>query len=83
MSKSNQELTGDRCPSCNGSGTIIADCGGFSAQVSCPDCAGTGLINSPNACKECKGSGTVIANMGFAVEVNCERCNGSGLEPLS
>jgi DnaJ-class molecular chaperone len=78
-----KELTGDRCLDCNGSGTVLADLGGFHVQVKCPDCAGTGLVNSPNACKECKGSGTAIADFGgLNVQVSCEHCNGSGLEPI-
>ncbi|MBD3244968.1 MAG: hypothetical protein GF335_03170 [Candidatus Moranbacteria bacterium] len=78
-----KELKGDRCPKCNGSGSVIADVGGFHAEVDCPDCAGTGLVNSPNACKKCKGSGSVIVDAGgFNVEATCEHCNGSGLEPL-
>jgi len=77
-----QELTGERCTRCNGSGTIVANVGGFNAEVDCPDCAGTGLVNSPNACQDCKGSGTVIVNMGgLNIEASCEHYNGSGLEP--
>ena len=82
--KNHPELTGDRCPNCNGSGSVIATCGAFRVQVDCEDCAGTGLINSPNGCKECKGKGTIIVKAGFMnVESICEHCNGSGLEPLT
>jgi DnaJ-class molecular chaperone len=77
------ELTGDRCSKCNGSGSVIADMCGLRAEVDCPECRGTGLVNSPNACKECKGSGSVVAKIkGIGVQTNCEHCNGSGLEPL-
>lgn len=80
--KHHPELTGDRCSHCNGSGTVIADIGGLNAYVDCPDCAGTGLVNSPNACTSCTGKGTVITNFcGLNVVINCEHCNGSGLEP--
>lgn len=80
--KHHPELTGKRCGKCNGSGTVIADFDGLNVEVDCPDCAGTGLVNSPNACTECKGKGTVIANFGgLNVVVNCDHCNGSGLEP--
>ena len=76
------ELKGKRCTKCNGSGSIIADVGGFNAEVDCPDCHGTGLVDSPNACTECGGSGTTIANMGgLNVEVNCPHCNGDRLLP--
>jgi len=74
-----KEIKGDCCPKCNGSGTVVAEMGWFYAEVDCPDCAGTGLVNSPNACKECKGAGTVI--VGLYDETVCGRCNGSGLEP--
>jgi len=77
------ELTGDRCPRCNGSGNVMLDAGGFYIQASCPDCKGTGLVNSPNACTKCQGSGTVLVKMGKSlnVEATCDHCNGSGLEP--
>ena len=79
--KHHQELTGERCKRCNGSGTIIADFDGLKVEANCPDCAGTGLVNSLNACTVCKGSGTVIANFGgLNVQVSCDHCNGSGLE---
>jgi DnaJ-class molecular chaperone len=75
------ELKGDRCTECNGSGTVIADFG-FKVEVDCPDCNGTGLVNSPNACIECRGKGTGIVDFGgLKVETNCDHCNGSGLEP--
>lgn len=79
MTQTNPELIGDRCAECNGSGTIFA--GIF--EVDCPDCVGTGLINSPNACTECKGSGTQIANAGgFRMEADCTTCKGRGLKPV-
>lgn len=82
MKKHHAELTGDRCTNCNGTGTVIANFGGLNAQVACPECAGTGLVNSPNACTVCKGSGTVIVYMGgLNVQASCDHCNGSGLEP--
>jgi len=70
----NPELKGDRCKRCNGTGITVIDI----FETDCPDCSGTGLVNSPNACSVCHGSGSVIAD-GF--EMDCSHCNGSGLEP--
>jgi len=77
------ELKGDRCPRCNGSGNVMLDAGGFFVEASCPDCRGTGLVNSPNACKKCKGSGSIYVTIGknLKAEATCDHCNGSGLEP--
>lgn len=85
IGKRHPELIGDRCGRCNGSGTVIMDIGGINAQVGCPDCHGTGIVNSPNACKECGGSGTVLVPfIGETKAVaTCGHCNGSGLEPAS
>lgn len=75
------ELKGERCKRCNGTGTVLANMG-FLVEVDCPDCHGTGIVNSPNACTKCKGSGNVIVDMGgLNVEATCDHCNGSGLEP--
>lgn len=80
--KHHPELTGERCNKCNGSGTVIADLDGLKVEVNCPNCKGTGLVNSPNACTKCMGSGTVIVDFGgLNVEAACDHCNGSGLEP--
>lgn len=39
--------------------------------------------NSEGACPECKGLGVISTDLAFldAVEVRCERCNGSGFKP--
>jgi len=80
---SHEELKGDCCPRCNGNKTVIAKVGGIGVEIDCPDCNGTGLVNSPNACTECKGSGTAIANLGgLNIQVDCKHCSGSGLEPV-
>lgn len=77
----NTELKGDRCSRCNGSGTVVANTGFFHAEVNCPDCRGTGVINSSNACKKCKGSGSVVINTGgLSIEATCDNCSGTGLE---
>jgi DnaJ-class molecular chaperone len=74
-----EESKGDRCPECNGTGTIIS--GMF--EVECDNCSGTGFVNSPNACKGCRGSGKIILTdaSGIGLEIKCDYCNGSGLEP--
>lgn len=80
--KVHPELKGERCNNCNGTGTVIADLGGFNAEVDCPECHGTGLMNSPNACTKCHGSGNVVVDFGgLNFETTCDHCNGSGLEP--
>lgn len=79
----NRKLKGDPCTKCDGTGAEIANFGGFYGQVDCQKCAGTGLVNSPNACKKCKGSGSTIVNAdGFNVRVDCPDCSGSGLKPI-
>lgn len=79
-----QELKGDRCTGCNGSGNVLLDAGGIFIETDCPDCHGTGLVNSPNACTNCGGSGDIIVDMGgLNVQTTCDHCNGSGLEPKS
>lgn len=74
-----EQLTGDCCPKCNGSRTVIVGTrGSIMAEVSCDECAGTGVVNSPNACKKCRGCGN---NVVLNIETRCDQCNGSGLEP--
>jgi len=73
----NIKLKGNRCPTCNGRGTIIKN----PFEVDCPKCNGTGLVNIANACKKCGGSGSIILPE-LAMETDCPRCNGTGLEPL-
>lgn len=78
-----ERLIGDRCPKCKGSTTIPGSVGGVSVEVGCDACAGTGVVNSPNACKKCRGSGSIIAHFagGLNVEAICDHCMGSGLKP--
>lgn len=71
------DLTGDRCSECNGSGDKLFDF----IWGDCPTCNGTGLVNSPNACTKCKGKGTFVPEE-FPIEMDCDHCNGSGLEPI-
>ncbi len=81
-----EKVIGDRCPTCNGAKTVVVEhIAGFVAEVDCDKCAGTGVINSPNACKDCQGNGKVLADVtlaGFGIQTRCQHCNGSGLEPL-
>jgi|GEM_PF-6360432 len=65
-------MKGDTCGRCNGSGLTAIDF----VEQDCPDCRGTGLINSPNACTVCKGSGTVISEE-LGTELDCDHCNAS------
>ncbi len=79
-----EQIIGDRCTNCNGSKQVVMEVDeGLGVQVDCPDCNGTGIVNSPNACVNCKGSGKdVVPALGFNVEVDCEHCQGSGLKPV-
>lgn len=93
----NDELIGDPCPTCEGTGRVIVDKPkleipgiGFSAvlpiaaEATCGVCKGTGVVNSPNACTVCKGSGSIAvpnAFLGLAVEDTCGHCEGTGIEP--
>lgn len=80
--KHHPELTGERCGNCNGSGSVIVNFDGLNVEANCPECHGTGLVNSPNACTKCHGSGCVIIDIGgLNFEANCDHCSGSGLEP--
>lgn len=82
------ELKGDRCPDCNGKGTVFKPLGvstgkTISVEVDCTTCHGTGLVNSPNACKVCYGSRTQLVDfLGLKAEACCGHCKGSGLEPI-
>jgi DnaJ-class molecular chaperone len=77
-------MAGERCQKCNGAKTIIVQTGAIAFECDCDECAGTGVVNDPNACKECKGSGNVIRDMcGMKFECRCDQCNGSGKAPLA
>lgn len=38
--KHHQELIGERCGNCNGTGNVIANFDGLNVEVDCPECHG-------------------------------------------
>jgi DnaJ-class molecular chaperone len=76
-------MAGERCPGCNGAKTVVKVLDGLGFECDCDQCAGTGVINDPEACDGCKGSGKVIRDMcGMKFECTCDGCNGSGKKRL-
>ena len=71
-----------KCKICNGKGYIVPK--GLEIGVLCSACRGKGGFDVPDnkeLCPDCNGRGKVVmmTNLGFGVEVNCERCFGTGL----
>jgi molecular chaperone DnaJ len=49
----------ERCPTCNGAGSVAVDQGPFSFSEVCPTCGGRGSIVK-DKCKNCKGRGIEV-----------------------
>jgi molecular chaperone DnaJ len=49
----------ERCPTCNGAGSVAVDQGPFSFSEVCPTCGGRGSIVK-DKCKNCKGRGVEV-----------------------
>src|SRR3954470_4083897 len=49
----------ERCPTCNGAGSVAVDQGPFSFSEVCPTCSGRGAIVK-DKCKNCKGRGVEV-----------------------
>jgi len=49
----------ERCPTCNGAGSVAVDQGPFSFSEVCPTCGGRGSVVK-DKCKNCKGRGTEV-----------------------
>jgi len=49
----------ERCPTCNGAGSVAVDQGPFSFSEVCPTCGGRGSIIK-DKCKNCKGRGIEV-----------------------
>src|SRR5436189_183597 len=49
----------ERCPTCNGAGSVAVDQGPFSFSEVCPTCGGRGSVIK-DKCKNCKGRGVEV-----------------------
>ena len=49
----------ERCPTCNGAGSVAVDQGPFSFSEVCPTCGGRGSVVK-DKCKNCKGRGVEV-----------------------
>jgi molecular chaperone DnaJ len=49
----------ERCPTCNGAGSVAVDQGPFSFSEVCPTCGGRGSVIT-DKCKNCKGRGIEV-----------------------
>ena len=66
------------CPTCRGSGVVIAGGGIFQIRQTCPRCGGEGsVIEKP--CKKCRGTGHVTNRRQIALKIPAGIDNGSRL----
>lgn len=72
-----------KCAVCNGKKNILVQ--PYGIYITCDVCQGKGGFDVPDnkdLCPDCKGKGKVnkLTSIGFLViEVNCDRCFGTGL----
>jgi len=72
------------CKTCKGKKSVILLAEktgiGIGAEVTCPECQGTGEVGNPDVCKRCNGSKTVVLSaeespIGIGMEVDCPDCS--------
>jgi molecular chaperone DnaJ len=64
------------CPTCRGTGAVLAGRGFMQFQQTCPTCHGEGSVN-PNPCRTCGGSGAVQKSERINVKIPPGVDNGS------
>jgi len=58
----------ERCPTCNGAGSVAVDQGPFSFSEVCPTCGGRGSVIKEK-CKNCKGRGVEVRPRAVKVRI--------------
>ena len=66
----------ERCPTCEGHGSVRASQGFFTIQQTCPDCRGEGQIIK-NPCNSCSGTGRTDKKKSLSVEIPAGIENGT------